>query len=196
MFACRIWGLRSTDLNQGVVYGIETDETMLDSRLATRFDYDQIYGTALNRFCAQAAIGFPITVHGTGGQTRGFINLMDTVRCIELAILNPPKEGGYQVFNQITEQFSVLQLAELVQGTAPELGLKVHVEHIENPRVELEDHYFNAVHTRLLDLGLQPHFLRGAVLVEMMKAAVANKGRVDKKLIAPTVSWRKTENTL
>jgi UDP-sulfoquinovose synthase len=196
MFACRIWGLRSTDLNQGVVYGIETEETKLDPRLATRFDYDQIYGTALNRFCAQAAVGYPITIHGKGGQTRGFINIMDTVRCIELAILNPPKEGGYQVFNQLTEQFSVLQLAELVQNTAPELGLEVKLEHIENPRVELEDHYFNAVHTRLLDLGLQPHLLQGAVLIGMMQAAIANKARVDQRLIAPTVSWRKTDNAI
>ena len=196
MFTCRIWGLRSTDLNQGVVYGIETDETKLDPRLATRFDYDQIYGTALNRFCAQAAVGYPITIHGKGGQTRGFINLMDTMRCIELAILNPPKEGGYQVYNQLTEQFSVLQLAELVKATAPELGLEVNLEHIENPRVELEEHYFNAIHTRLLDLGLQPHLLQGDVLVGMMKAAVEHKARVDKRLIAPTVSWRKTENAL
>ena len=196
MFACRIWGLRSTDLNQGVVYGIETEETKLDPRLATRFDYDQIYGTALNRFCAQAAVGYPITVHGKGGQTRGFINIRDTVRCIELAILNPPEEGGYQVFNQLTEQFSVLQLAELVQSTAPELGLEVALEHIENPRVELEEHYFNPVHTGLLKLGLQPHFLQGAVLIGMMQAAVANKDRVDKKLIAPTVSWRKTDNAI
>ena len=196
MFACRIWGLRSTDLNQGVVYGIETEETKLDPRLATRFDYDQIYGTALNRFCAQAAVGYPITVHGKGGQTRGFINIMDTVRCIELAILNPPEEGGYQVFNQFTEQFSVLQLAELVQRTAPELGLEVAVEHIENPRVELEEHYFNAVHTKLLDLGLEPNLLQGAVLIGMMQAAIANKQRVDKKLIAPTVNWRKTDNAI
>ena len=196
MFACRIWGLRSTDLNQGVVYGIETEETKLDPRLATRFDYDQIYGTALNRFCAQAAIRYPITVHGKGGQTRGFINIMDTVRCIELAILNPPEEGGYQVFNQLTEQFSVLQLAELVQRTAPELGLEVAVEHIENPRVELEEHYFNAVHTKLLDLGLEPNLLQGAVLIGMMQAAIANKQRVDKKLIAPTVNWRKTDNAI
>ncbi|MCZ6868507.1 MAG: NAD-dependent epimerase/dehydratase family protein [Gammaproteobacteria bacterium] len=196
MFACRIWGLRSTDLNQGVVYGIETEETKLDPRLATRFDYDQIYGTALNRFCAQAAVGYPITVHGKGGQTRGFINIRDTVRCIELAILNPPEEGGYQVFNQLTEQFSVLQLAELVQSTAPELGIEVALEHIENPRVELEEHYFNPVHTGLLKLGLQPHFLQGAVLIGMMQAAVANKDRVDKKLIAPTVSWRKTDNAI
>ena len=129
-------------------------------------------------------------------QTRGFINIRDTVRCIELAILNPPEEGGYQVFNQLTEQFSVLQLAELVQSTAPELGIEVALEHIENPRVELEEHYFNPVHTGLLKLGLQPHFLQGAVLIGMMQAAVANKDRVDKKLIAPTVSWRKTNNAI
>src|ERR1700730_16393064 len=113
MFCCKIWGIRATDLNQGVVYGVETDETALDSRLATRFDYDQIYGTALNRFCVQAAVGHPLTVHGRGGQTRGYINLRDTIKCIELAIMSPAEPGEYRVFNQITEQFSLLDLAEM-----------------------------------------------------------------------------------
>src|SRR2546429_2910529 len=115
-FACRIWGLRSTDLNQGVVYGIETEESNVDDRLLTRFDYDEYFGTVLNRFCVQAVIGHPLTVYGEGGQTRGFLNIRDTLQCVELAVTNPPELGEYRVFNQFTEQFSVADLAELVRG--------------------------------------------------------------------------------
>ena len=114
MFCCKVWGLRATDLNQGIVYGVETDETTLDARLATRFDYDQIYGTALNRFCVQAAVQYPLTIYGEGQQIRGYINLRDTMRCIELSIASPPGEGEYRVFNQFTEQFSLVELAEAV----------------------------------------------------------------------------------
>src|SRR5438552_17032363 len=124
-FACRIWGLRATDLNQGVVYGIETEETRLDDGLATRFDYDEVFGTALNRFCLQAVIGHPLTVYGRGGQTRGYLNIVDTMRCVELAALNPPAQGEYRVFNQFTEQFSIVELAELVQKAGAEYGLPV-----------------------------------------------------------------------
>src|ERR687887_1098006 len=158
-FACRVWGLRATDLNQGVVYGIETDETMLDARLMTRFDYDDAFGTALNRFCLQAVIGHPLTIYGEGGQTRGYLNILDTLRCVELATLNPADAGEYRVFNQFTEQFSIVELAELVQRAGKEHGLDVTIESIENPRVELEEHYYNAKHTKLVDLGLEPHFL-------------------------------------
>ena len=130
MFCCKVWGLRSTDLNQGVVYGVETDETLRDPRLATRFDYDQIYGTALNRFCVQAAVGFPLTVYGSGTQTRGYLNLRDTIRCIELALLSPPEAGEYRVFNQITEQFSLLELAAMVVEQSKALGLKAEIQHL------------------------------------------------------------------
>src|ERR671913_523848 len=158
-FACRIWGLRATDLNQGLVYGIETDETKLDERLCTRFDYDEVFGTVLNRFCVQALIGRPLTVYGKGGQTRGFLNIRDTLQCVELAVANPADRGEFRVFNQFTEQFSVSELAELVRESAAEVGHEVHVEHLQNPRVELEEHYYNAVHTKLLDLGLEPTLL-------------------------------------
>src|SRR5438094_1246265 len=121
-FAIRAWGIRSTDLNQGVVYGVHTDETALDPRLATRFDYDDVWGTALNRFCVEAAIDHPITVYGKGGQTRGFLDIRDTLQCVELAILNPPAEGEYRVFNQFTEQFSVQDLAEKVRDGAEKIG--------------------------------------------------------------------------
>ncbi len=194
MFCCKIWGLRSTDLNQGVVYGVETDETTLDARLATRFDYDQIYGTALNRFCIQAALGYPLTVYGKGQQTRGYINLMDTIRCIELAILSPPHEGEYRVFNQITEQFSLLELANMVIEQGKHLGLEVQVKHLPNPRVEAEQHHYNAAHTRLIELGLQPHLLNGPVLKSLIGLAIKYRDRVDRNLILPTVNWRAIRN--
>lgn len=196
MFCCRIWGLRSTDLNQGVVYGPGTYETEMDAELATRFDYDQIYGTALNRFCVQAAIGHPLTVYGRGGQTRGYINIKDTVRCIELAILSEPKQGEYRVFNQITEAFSVNDLAERVQRVGSQMGLNVILNSVPNPRVELEDHYYNAVHTKLLDLGLQPHLLDDAEVERMIRLTVAHQDRIDRRLIMPTVNWRKAENVV
>jgi UDP-sulfoquinovose synthase len=119
MFACKVWKLRATDLNQGVVYGTVTDETALDEALINRFDYDEVFGTVLNRFCAEAAAGHPLTVYGEGGQTRGFLDIRDTVRCVELACLKPAEPGECRVFNQFTEQFSVLELAYLVQVCGP-----------------------------------------------------------------------------
>ena len=152
-FACRIWGLRATDLNQGVVYGVETDESALDPRLATSFHYDEVFGTALNRFCVQAVIGHPLTVYGKGGQTRGYLNIRDTVACIALAAANPADPGELRVYNQFTEQFSVLELAERVRTAAEHLGWDVTIEHTTNPRKELEEHYYNAKHTKLLGPG-------------------------------------------
>ena len=166
-FACRVWGLRATDLNQGVVYGIDTEETAGDERLITRFDYDEIFGTVLNRFCLQAVIGHPLTVYGAGHQTRGFLNIRDTIACVELAVANPAERGDFRVFNQFTEQFSVLELAGLVKQAGAHLGYAVEIQHYENPRVEKEEHYYNAIHTKLLDLGLEPTLL-GEELVESM----------------------------
>ncbi len=194
MFCCKIWGIRATDLNQGVVYGVETDETKLDPRLATRFDYDQIYGTALNRFCIQAASGCPLTVYGAGGQTRGYINLRDTIRCIELAANAPAAPGEYRVFNQITEQFSLMELAEMVVRHSHTLGIRAEVVHLPNPRVEQEQHYYNAKHTRLIELGLQPYLLNETVLESLMKLTIQYRERIDPRLIAPTVNWRNTTN--
>ena len=194
MFACRIWGLRATDLNQGVVYGTVTDEVVLDEALINRFDYDDVFGTVLNRFCAQAAVGHPLTVYGTGGQTRGFLDIRDTVRCIELACLNPAQPGECRVFNQFTEQFSVLQLAELVKAAAVKLGMRVDVEHLPAPRVEAEQHYYNAKHSRLLDLGLQPHHLSDSLLDSLMNIALRYQDRIDSSLFMPQVKWRSTQN--
>jgi len=189
-FACRVWGLRATDLNQGVVYGVLTEETGMDELLINRLDYDGVFGTALNRFCIQAAIGHPLTVYGKGGQTRGFLDIRDTVRCIELAIANPPEAGKMQVFNQFTEQFSVGDLARKVQEAGRALGLKVEIAHLPNPRVEKEEHYFNAKNTSLLDLGLQPHYLSEALLDSLLNIAIKYQHRVDAKHILPKVSWR------
>ncbi len=189
-FACRIWGVRATDLNQGVVYGIETDETKLDDRLLTRFDYDDVFGTALNRFCVQAVIGHPLTVYGSGGQTRGYLNITDTLRCVELAVLNPAARGEMRVYNQFTEQFSVAELAEIVQKSGAEVGLDVQVQPIENPRVELEEHYYNAKHTKLLDLGLEPHLLSEALVESMFGVIKRYQDRVITDHILPRDRWR------
>lgn len=189
LFACRAWKLRSTDLNQGVVYGIETDETKLAPRLATSFHYDEVFGTALNRFCVQAAIGMPLTVYGRGGQTRGFLNIRDTLRCVELAALNPPQAGEYRVFNQFTETFSVLGLAEMVKREGDKLGLAVQIQHLENPRVEAEQHYYNAAHRKLIELGLTPHLLSDVLLDSMLLGVRGYAHRVKRDIILPRVRW-------
>ena len=188
-FACRVWGLRATDLNQGVVYGIETEETRLDPRLATRFDYDEIWGTALNRFCVQAVIGHPLTPYGSGEQCRGFLNILDTLRCVELACLHPAERGDFRVFNQFTEQFTINQLAELVQRAGKECGIDVAISPVANPRVEKEGHYYNAMHTKLLDLGLEPHLLSETLVEHMFDVIGANRDRVAVEHIMPRTTW-------
>lgn len=190
MFACKIWGIRATDLNQGVVYGQGIEETRLDPVLVNRFDYDGVYGTALNRFLIQAAVGHDLTVYGKGKQTRAFLNIEDTVRCVEIAANNPAERGEFRVFNQFTEYFSVLDLAERTKEVGDELGLNVRIAHIENPRVELEEHYFHAVNTNLLHLGLKPHLLTYDVLKEILEIAIENKDRVIIKNILPKTTWR------
>ncbi len=193
-FASRIWGLRATDLNQGVVYGCVTPQTSRDPRLVNRFDYDGVFGTALNRFCVQAAIGHPLSVYGKGGQTRGFLDIRDTVRCVELATVNPPAQGEYRVFNQFTEHFSVRELAEMVVHAAKTLGIEATIEHQPNPRIELEQHYYNPKHTALLDLGLEPHKLSESLLDSLVNVAIENRDRVDESVIDPRVEWTKTHN--
>jgi UDP-sulfoquinovose synthase len=190
-FACRTWGIRATDLNQGVVYNVHTPQTLLDPRLANRFDYDGVFGTALDRFVVQAAAGHPLTVYGRGGQTRGYINILDTVRCIQLACENPAEPGRMRVMNQLTEWFSVNQLAATVQRVAADMGIEVAVEHLENPRVEREDdHYFNAVHTQLLDLGLEPHLLDDATVAAIIQTALDNRDRIDPAVICNSPRWK------
>src|SRR5580693_856604 len=192
MFACRIWGIRATDLNQGVVYGTVTDEVAMDDALINRFDYDDVFGTVLNRFCIQAAMGYPLTVYGKGGQTRGFLDLRDTVRCVEIACLNPAKPGEFRVFNQFTEQFSVLDLAVTVQAVAGQMGLKVEIDHLPDPRVESESHYYNAKHSKLADLGLKPHVLSDSLVDSLINIALRYRDRIDASLFAPQVKDRKS----
>ena len=189
-FACRIWGLRATDLNQGVVYGTLTPQAERDVRLINRFDYEEVFGTVLNRFCIQAAIGHPLTVYGKGGQTRGFLDIRDTVRCIELAVENPAERGEFRVFNQFTEEFSVLELAQLVADAAGKVGLEVRIENLPNPRVEKEEHYYHAKHTKLMDLGLEPHYLGESLLDSLLNIAIEYRDRVDIDHIMPRVDWR------
>jgi UDP-sulfoquinovose synthase len=194
-FATRAWGVRATDLNQGVVYGLDTEDTILHPELSTRFDFDSIWGTALNRFCAQAAVGEPLTVYGKGGQTRGFLDLRDTMACITLALRNPAERGECRVFNQFTEQFSVRELAELVAKVRQRHGLKTEISHLPNPRVEMEEHYYNARHQHLLDLGLKPHYLEDTLLESVIARVESLRDRVDRVLLeVPSVSWKRGGN--
>ena len=185
--------MHATDLNQGVVYGMETEETLLDERLCTRFDYDEHFGTALNRFCVQAVIGHPLTIYGSGGQTRGVLNIRDTLQCVELAVENPAGRGEFRVFNQFTEQFTVLELADLVRRSAGHMGYEVTIDHLENPRRENEDHYYNAVHTKLLDLGLEPHYLGEELVSSVLATVERHKDRVIEHAIKPKTRWKPLE---
>jgi UDP-sulfoquinovose synthase len=193
-FACKIWGLRATDLNQGVVYGTVTEQAQMDEALINRFDYDDVFGTVLNRFCAQAAIGVPLTVYGKGGQTRGFLDIRDTVRCIEIVCLQPAGRGEFRVFNQFTEQFSVLELAKLIQEAGGRLGLNVQIDHLPDPRVEAETHYYNAKHSKLTDLGLDPHLLSDSLLDSLINIAIRYRDRIDRAVFIPQVNWRVGRN--
>jgi UDP-sulfoquinovose synthase len=189
-FVCRAWGLRATDLNQGVVYGVHTDETALHPGLATRFDYDDVWGTALNRFCVEAAIDHPITVYGKGGQTRGFLDIRDTLQCVELAAMNPADFGEFRVFNQFTEQFTVQELAEKVADGGRKLGWHPIIENITNPRFEMEEHYYNAKHTKLMDLGLQPHYLSDTLIDGLLETVRQQADRVNRRLLYPRHTWK------
>jgi UDP-sulfoquinovose synthase len=188
-FACRIWSVRATDLNQGVVYGIDTDHTGIHPGLATSFHYDHVFGTVLNRFLVQAASGKKLSVYGKGGQTRGFLNIRDTIQCVALACDNPAKAGEFRVFNQFTEQFSVMDLAQKVQAAGRRVNLDVAVEHLPNPRIEMEEHYYNAVHTKLLDLGLKPNLLTDDALDQMLSTVRAHSANVRYDIFMPTIKW-------
>lgn len=191
-FGCRIWGLRVTDLNQGIVYGQETAESALDPRLATRFDYDAVFGTVLNRFAIQAVLGLPLTVYGGGSQTRAIIDIRDTVECVRLACENPAGAGEFRVFNQTTETMSLSEMAKVVTNAFPG---ESSVDHLDNPRVEIEDHHFNVVHTALEDLGLTPHLLSDTLLSSMFGIIDRHRDRVDLAALHPGVNWRTAANT-
>ncbi|MGD8335052.1 MAG: NAD-dependent epimerase/dehydratase family protein [Desulfobacterales bacterium] len=188
-FYVRTWGLRVTDLMQGPVYGIFTAESAQDERLLPFFNYDEIFGTVLNRFVVQAVAGYPLTVYGKGGQTRGYLNIKDTLNCVRLAVENPAETGELRIFNQFTETFSINDLAAKVKKAGKQLALKVEIEHIENPRIEAETHYYNPKHTGLLDLGLTPHYLSEKDLLEMMEFVRQYKARINKDQIYRNVKW-------
>jgi UDP-sulfoquinovose synthase len=188
-FACRIWGIRATDLNQGVVYGIETDQTKLHPDLGTSFHYDDVFGTVLNRFLIQTCLGIPLTVYGKGGQTRGFLNIRDTLQCVDLAVRHPAKPGEFRVFNQFTEQFSVNDLANKVVAAGKRAGIEVSVAHLKNPRIEMEDHYYNAMHSKLVDLGLVPNLLTDAVMDSLLKAVRGHAANADAAFAKPKINW-------
>ncbi|MDQ6698239.1 MAG: NAD-dependent epimerase/dehydratase family protein [Actinomycetota bacterium] len=192
-FGCRIWGLRATDLNQGVVYGADTEQTKLDDRLATRFDYDGVFGTVLNRMVIQAVLGHPLTVYGNGSQTRGLINLVDTVECIRLASETPAQRGEFRVFNQMTESMSINQIAETITNEFPG---EATIEHTENPRVEIYDHYYNVVHTALEGLGLKPTLLSMTLIDHLFDVVERYRHRVDMAAIRATVKWAQTTSEL
>jgi UDP-sulfoquinovose synthase len=189
-FACRTWGLRVTDLNQGVVYGIDTEETRSDVRLHTSFHYDAVFGTVLNRFVVQAVTGVPLTAYGRGNQIRGFINIRDTIRCIELAALNPASAGEFRVFNQVTAHYSVNHLAKMVQAEARQQGFNPIIESIANPRVEQEEHYYNPKYTALQQLGLVPHHLTPELISHMLIEVARHRDRIDLAQIMPKTTWR------
>jgi UDP-sulfoquinovose synthase len=191
-FGCRIWDLRVTDLNQGIVYGQETEETALDPRLATRLDYDAVFGTVINRFAIQAVLGLPLSVYGGGSQTRAVLDIRDTVECIRLACENPAGPGEFRVFNQATEQFSLQEMAKVVQNSFPG---QVDIEYVDNPRVEKENHYYNFTHTALESLGLKPHLLSDTLFHHMFDVIASHRDRVDLDLLSPTVDWRRSSRS-
>jgi UDP-sulfoquinovose synthase len=188
-FYARVYGIRVTDLMQGPVYGLSTDGADLDPRLAPNFHYDDIFGTVVNRFLVQAVAGIPLTVYGRGGQVRGYLNLRDTMQCIALAIDKPPNKGELRILNQFTETFSVNQLAERVQRVGNRLGLNVKVQHVDNPRKELEEHYYNPMHHGLLELGLKPHFMTDDVVAAMLERVMQHRERIVASRILPRVRW-------
>lgn len=188
-FYVRTYGLRVTDLMQGPVYGLSTWECEGNLRLLPNFHYDDIFGTVVNRFLVQAVAGVPLTVYGKGGQTRGYLNLKDTLQCVKLAAENPAAAGELRVFNQFTEQFTVNELADRVKRVGAAMGLPVEIKSIPNPRKEREEHYYNAKNSGLLELGLQPHFMTDEVLAEMLETIIPYKANIDEKKIMPRVRW-------
>jgi UDP-sulfoquinovose synthase len=188
-FGVRMWDLRVTDLMQGPVYGVETDESELDARLKTLFNYDEIFGTIINRFITQAVIGYPLTCYGRGGQTRGYLNIRDTLQCVYLAAQHPAKKSELRIFNQIMETFSVNQLAELTQHVGKSLGYDVVIEHIENPRKEKDEHYYNPTHQGLRDLGVEPHYLTPEVMGRMFEIVGRYRDNIRKDTIFRGVKW-------
>ena len=188
-FGVRMWNLRVTDLMQGPVYGLETEDSIIDDRLRTIFNYDEIFGTIVNRFIVQAIVGYPLTVYGKGGQTRGYLNINDTLQCVHMAEKTLAKKGELRILNQIMETFSVNELAEKVQRVGKRLGYEVEIDHLENPRKEAEEHYYNPTYQGLIELGVKPHYLTDEVLEGMMRLVERFKGNIRKDVIFRGIKW-------
>ena len=185
-----MWDLKVTDLMQGPVYGIHTDENKGNESLFPFFNYDELFGTVVNRFIVQALAGYPLTVYGKGGQTRGYLDIRDTLQCVNLSMENPAQKGELKIFNQFVETFSVNQLADKVQQTGKRFNLDVKIKSLPNPRKEAEDHYYNPVHTGLLDLGLKPHYLTEDVLAQMMETVLRYRNNIKESSIFRGVKWQ------
>jgi len=193
-FYVRTFGIGVTDLMQGPVYGLSTPEADLDEGLMPNFHYDDIFGTLVNRFLVQAVAGVPLTIYGKGGQVRGYLNLNDTLQCVELALNNPVAGGDLRVLNQFTETFSVNEIAERVQRVGNGMGLKVEAKSIPNPRKEAEEHYYNPAHSGLLELGLSPHYMTDETVASLLEQVVRYEGSIDRAKILPRVVWNRPED--
>jgi UDP-sulfoquinovose synthase len=188
-FGVRMWDLRITDLMQGPVYGFETEESKVDDRLKTIFNYDEIFGTVINRFVVQAVTGYPLTVYGKGGQTRGYLNIKDTLQCIEKAAESPAKAGELRIFNQIMETFTVNDLANLTQKVGSKLGYVVTIQQLENPRKEAEEHYYNPSYQGLQKIGVKPHYLTEEVMAGMFDCVNRYKDTIRRDVIFKGIKW-------
>ncbi len=190
-YACKIWGLRATDVMQGVVFGTRIDEMGDDPRLLTRLDFDQCFGTAINRFCCQAVIDHPLTIFGGGHQKRGFLPLRDSMQCMALTIENPPEPGEYRVFNQFEETYSIVELAEMVREVGSSVGLDVDIYQYDNPRHEAAEHYYNPDRQHLIDLGYEPsHDVRAEMKI-MIQDLMLHRERImeKKEILVPDIRW-------
>jgi len=185
----RMWDLRVTDLMQGPVYGLDTDHTILDERLRTIFNYDEVFGTIVNRFVVQSVIGYPLTVYGKGGQTRGYLNIRDTLQCVEKSLESPASPGELRIFNQIMETFSVNELADKIATVGRQRGHDIEIDHIDNPRKEAEEHYYNPVYQGLTDIGVKPHYLTDQVLAGMFETVERNRAHIRQEVIFKGVKW-------
>ena len=188
-FGVRMWDLKVTDLMQGPVYGIETEESKIDDRLKTLFNYDEIFGTIINRFVVQAIVDYPLTVYGKGGQTRGYLNIKDTLQCIHISEQNPADKGELRIFNQIMETFSVNELATKVSEVGKSLGYKVKIDSLENPRKEAEEHYYNPTYQGLIELGVEPHYLTDVVMAGMFNIVEKYKDTIRQDVIFKGIKW-------
>ena len=188
-FGVRMWDLRITDLMQGPVYGIETEDSVVDDRLKTIFNYDEIFGTIVNRFIVQAIVDYPLTVYGKGGQTRGYLNINDTLQCVHMSEKTPAKKGELRIFNQIMETFTANELAEKVHRVGNKLGYDVKIDHLENPRREAEEHYYNPTYQGLIDIGVTPHYLTDEVMKSMFLIVEKYKENIRKDVIFKGITW-------